>query len=129
MNVLSFSQVLLWGFFAPSFVPTDLAMIAYRLRLEVARALLARWQREGWEGLTLIGDGHVAPVRPPPDAGYPVWSLRSAEARQLVVASLAAGHVYRDATDPVGSGPGFEKRLRVLREALGNIDAARAAVT
>lgn len=136
MNVGSFAHVLVHGWVDREYTVSDLAVLAYRLRAWVAQALLERWARDGWEGATvgavnapgLLIDVRVRPVRPPPNAGYPVWAISSDEARQLVVMSLAVGEVYPEVHDPVGTGPGLEKRLAALREELANMSAARALV-
>ncbi len=127
--------VLQFGFVDRSYTPSDIAAIVYRLRLETARALLDRWARGGATHVRLDasrrdeGHGHLVAVKLAPEAVQGAeWGVRSAEARQLLVASLAAGAIYPEANDPIGAGEGFERRVRVLREALGEL-ADRARVT
>lgn len=110
---------------------SPLAALAYRLRTETARAQLARWARAGWTHLVAyrqrqrVGPVHYTGAEVP----VALWPLTSPEALQLLVASLAAGEVYREATDVVGTGPGMVARLAGLREELDRIEAARAAVS
>lgn len=138
MSTRFFSQVLVWGFVAPPHPRSLLAVIVYRLRLEVARRLLQQWSREGWThvaiGLNVLAGRldpealHPIAVRPRPESNAATWPIGSPQALQLLAAALAMGAEYDDIKDPVGPGPGFADRARELTADLEHIAVARAEV-